>query len=258
MRSTWGSSGTIPTSRSSVTPMMVRHDVICHCRSEKQAAALQIDLEKRLADCGLTLHPEKIRRRRKSSTARMRIGAETTPSISSMSSATLSGRGCRDGAKAGSASRSARRRATRRSRRSVTRREAGPFTDAATRRGMIWRAWSMRISEAGSITTGGSIRRLSTRPCGASTSSWRDGPTGSSSPCAGARRRRSTGCNALRAARPGCLLTGPCSTDAAEQWEPYDARVSRTVLRGAEGETPSAYSPRHPVPDGRGGEGGAS
>ena len=34
-------------------------DVICHCRSEKEAAALQIDLEKRLADCGLTLHPEK-------------------------------------------------------------------------------------------------------------------------------------------------------------------------------------------------------
>jgi alkylation response protein AidB-like acyl-CoA dehydrogenase len=27
------------------------------------------------------------------------------------------------------------------------------------------------------------------------------------------------------AARPACSLTGPCSLDAAEQWEPYDARV---------------------------------
>ena len=29
----------------------------------------------------------------------------------------------------------------------------------------------------------------------------------------------------------------------ARYWEPYDARVSRTVLREAEGETPSAYLP---------------
>ena len=35
--------------------------------------------------------------------------------------------------------------------------------------------------------------------------------------------------HASHAARPACLLIGPCSLDAAEQWEPYDARVSRTV-----------------------------
>jgi len=34
-------------------------DAICHCRSEEQAAALRNALEKRFADCGLTLHPEK-------------------------------------------------------------------------------------------------------------------------------------------------------------------------------------------------------
>ena len=62
------------------------------------------------------------------------------------------------------------------------------------------------------------------------TSFWRDGPIGSSSPCAGTRRGPSTGCNASHAARPACLLIGPCSLDAAEQWEPYDARVSRTVV----------------------------
>jgi len=34
-------------------------DAICHCRSEEQAAALRNALEKRFAECGLTLHPEK-------------------------------------------------------------------------------------------------------------------------------------------------------------------------------------------------------
>jgi hypothetical protein len=34
-------------------------DAICHCRTEEQAAALRVALEKRFADCGLTLHPEK-------------------------------------------------------------------------------------------------------------------------------------------------------------------------------------------------------
>src|SRR3954464_2593806 len=34
-------------------------DAICHCGSEEQAAALRVALEKRFAECGLTLHPEK-------------------------------------------------------------------------------------------------------------------------------------------------------------------------------------------------------
>ena len=88
-----------------------------------------------------------VRKRRRSSTARMMIGAETTPTTSSTFSATPSGRGCRDGGEGGSAS---RRRARRRSRRSGRRCEAGPFTNAATRCWMIWRGCSIRISEAGS------------------------------------------------------------------------------------------------------------
>ena len=138
----------------------------------------------------------------------MMIGAETLPTTSSTSSATPSGRGCRDGEEGRSASRSVRRPATKRSRRSARRSEAGPFTNAATRRWMIWRACSMRISAAGSTTTGGSTRRLSTRPYGASTSFWRDGPTGSSSPCAGTRHEPFTGCNASRAARLACCSLG--------------------------------------------------
>ena len=34
-------------------------DAICHCRSEAQARALRASLEKRFADCRLTLLPEK-------------------------------------------------------------------------------------------------------------------------------------------------------------------------------------------------------
>ena len=34
-------------------------DAICHCRSEQQAKALRASLERRFAECGLTLHPEK-------------------------------------------------------------------------------------------------------------------------------------------------------------------------------------------------------
>ena len=41
----------------------------------------------------------------------------------------------------------------------------------------------------------------------------------------------------------GLLLIGPCSLDAAEQWEPYDARVSRTVLRERGGAIPPRHSP---------------
>jgi group II intron reverse transcriptase/maturase len=34
-------------------------DIICHCRSERQAVALRATLERRFAECGLALHPEK-------------------------------------------------------------------------------------------------------------------------------------------------------------------------------------------------------
>src|SRR4051812_31264671 len=76
-------------------------------------------------------------------------------------------------------------------------------------------------------------------------SSWRDGPVGSSRPCTGTGRGPSTGWSALRAARQGCSPTGACFMAAAEQWEPYDARVSCTVLR----ERGGAIPPRHSPPD---------
>ena len=44
-----------------------------------------------------------------------------------------------------------------------------------------------------------------------------------------------TGWIASRDANHACSLTGGCSRDAAEQWEPYEARASRTVLRAPGG-----------------------
>jgi RNA-directed DNA polymerase len=38
-------------------------DAICHCRSGAQAQALRASLERRFAECGLTLHPEKTKNR---------------------------------------------------------------------------------------------------------------------------------------------------------------------------------------------------
>ena len=34
-------------------------DIICHCRSEREALALRQVVERRFAECGLVLHPEK-------------------------------------------------------------------------------------------------------------------------------------------------------------------------------------------------------
>jgi RNA-directed DNA polymerase len=34
-------------------------DIVCHCRTEREAQRLRRVLERRFADCGLVLHPEK-------------------------------------------------------------------------------------------------------------------------------------------------------------------------------------------------------
>src|SRR5580692_4458714 len=53
-RSTYGWRGTIRTSFERYAD-----DAICHCRSEEEARTLRASLEKRLAQCALTLHPDK-------------------------------------------------------------------------------------------------------------------------------------------------------------------------------------------------------
>ena len=50
------------------------------------------------------------------------------------------------------------------------------------------------------------------------------------------KRRTHAGWSALCTASPICSRTGSFSTDAAEQWEPDEARASRPVLRARGGE----------------------
>src|SRR5271165_544266 len=173
----------------------------------------------------------------------MKTGAETIPTRRSTFLATHSGRDCRGGRREGLASRSVPQSQPRLARRSAKPFAAGRFIFEATSPWKIWRAYSMRTYAAGSITTAGSTPLRFIPLCGASMSSWRDGPTGSSSPYTGTKRGPSIGCSALRAVKRGCSLIGACFSDAAGQWEPYEARVSRTVLRAPGGETPPGDSP---------------
>src|SRR5215831_7754356 len=117
--------------------------------------------------------------------------------------------------------------------------------------------WSIVTSGVGSTTTAGTTSRLSTRPCDTSTVFWLDGRIGSSSPCDGIGGKQRTGSPALRGDNPRCSPTGRCCRGAAEQWEPYDAGVSRTVLRARGGVTPLRDSPCDPVPKGQRGESAA-
>jgi len=173
----------------------------------------------------------------------MMTDAEITPTRSSTSSAILSGRGCRAAGGVPSASCSARRQATKLSKRSDRRSEAGRFTSGATSRWMTSPGCSIATSGVGSTTTAGTTSRLFTRPCDTSTVFWRDGRIGNSSPCDVIGGKQRTGSLAWRGDNHRCSLTGRFCRDAAEQWEPDEARVSRPVLRARGGVSPLRDSP---------------
>src|SRR5207344_2672751 len=168
--------------------------------------------------------------------------AATTQTTSSISSAIRFGRGCRAEGM-GSASRSIRQSAAKHSSRSGKPYDTGHSTNAATRRWTIWHGCSTTISVAGSTTTAVSTSLPSIPPCGTSTVSWHDGRIGSSSPSDATSDGHITGSSTLCAVSLICSHTGVFCMDAAEQWEPDEARASRPVLREAGGEIPPAYSP---------------
>lgn len=147
-------------------------DAICHCRSEAQARTLRASLEKRFAQCGLTLHPDKTKVVYCKDDDR--CGDHPDHKFERF------GRGCRAEGM-GSASRSVRRSAAKLSNRSGKPSDTGRSINAATRRSPIWHGCSTTISAAGSITTVVSTSRLSIPPCATSTVSWHDGRIGSSS-----------------------------------------------------------------------------
>src|ERR1700751_4777333 len=89
----------------------------------------------------------------------------------------------------------------------------------------------------------GSVPQLFIPPCGTSSDTWRDGSPENTSPCADTSGDPDTGLRASCNVSLSCSPIGPCFMDTAEQWEPDDARVSRTVLRERGGETPPRHSP---------------
>ena len=151
-------------------------DAICHCRSEAQARTLRASLEKRFAQCGLTLHPDKT----KVVYCKDDDRCGDHPDHKFDFLGIRFGRGCRAEGM-GSASRSVRRSAAKLSNRSGKPSDTGRSINAATRRSPIWHGCSTTISAAGSITTVVSTSRLSIPPCATSTVSWHDGRIGSSS-----------------------------------------------------------------------------
>src|SRR5258708_38049100 len=72
---------------------------------------------------------------------------------------------------------------------------------------------------------------------------WPDGPIGNTRSCADIYEEQHTGLRVSHAEIQGCSHTGRWACGVAPWREPYELRGSRTVLRGARGETPWGYSP---------------
>src|SRR5215471_11928578 len=214
-------------------------DAICHCRSGAQAQALRASLERRFAECGLTLHPEKTKivyckdddRRRDYPNQKFDFLVYTfRPRLSRRWRGTF-------GVVFSPAASDKALKTIRQTVRSWTLHERSDksLDDLA-------RMFNSHI-RAGSTTTAGTTSRLSTRPCDTSTVFWLDGRIGSSSPCDVIGGKQRTGSLALRGDNHGCSPTGGFCRGVAGQWEPDEVRVSRPVLRARGGATPLRDSP---------------
>src|SRR4051794_2771043 len=98
----------------------------------------------------------------------------------------------------------------------------------------------------GSTTMADTTSQLSIRPYGASTSRWSDGPLGNIRTFEDIDDGLGIGWSASFSAKGICLPIGVSSGDTAEQWEPYEPRGSRTVLRARGGAIPPRDSPPSP------------
>jgi RNA-directed DNA polymerase len=152
-------------------------DAICHCRSEREALALQQALDRRFAECGLVLHPEKTKVVYCKDTNRN--GEYSIYQFDFLGYTFRPRRAKWRGELYGlsflpAASPKALKAFVRLS-------GAGHFRPGATRRWTIWLGCSIRTSAAGSTTTVISTSRRCIRRCVGSTSSWFGGHVASSS-----------------------------------------------------------------------------
>jgi RNA-directed DNA polymerase len=209
-------------------------DVICHCRSEEQARTLSASLERRFAKCGLTLHPEKTkivyckdddRRgtyrdqkfdflgykfRPRLSRRRQGFGVVFSPAASNKALKTI--------------------RQTVRGW-ALHERSDKSLDDLARMFNANIRGWINyygRYYKSALYPTLRHIDRI-----GSSEVQVLEAASTTITAMAGAHR----------APPPRSVRS---LADAAEQWEPDEARVSRPFLRERGGETPPRHSPRHP------------
>jgi hypothetical protein len=183
-----------------------------------------------------------IRRRRKSSIARMIFGNGLTRTKSLIFLAIPFGQGDRRIARASSSLISVRRYRTRQRRPSATPSVAGICLGAVTRLSRISRGCSIRLSEVGFNTTDTIIAM---RALDRDLALW-------------ARRkykklhhhlRRATHWIARLSRRaPELLAHWQMGCGVAPWWELYESRGSRTVLREPRGAIPRGYSPRDLLP----------
>jgi len=216
-------------------------DAICHCQSEQQARTLRAALEQRLAECGLTLHPDKTQivyckdddrrgdypnrnfdflgytfRPRLARRRQGRIGVSFSPAVSNKAL-----------------------KAVRREVRSwnLPRRSDKSLDDLARMFNPVIRGWINYYGHYYKSALYPTLRHID-----AKLARW---PFGNTSLCADTGGGRDTGWTVLHGVSRACSLTGHSCRDAAEQWEPDEPGGSRPVLRARRGAIPLRYSPHH-------------
>ena len=121
--------------------------------------------------------------------------------------------------------------------------ETGSCTCAVTSHLRIFLVCLTRSSGVGFNTTGGFTARGSIPSGRTSTACSPGGRHGNTRSCATIFGERSSGCCASFGAIHGSLLTGNSVRSVAPQWEPYELRGSRPVLRERGGAIPPRHSP---------------
>ena len=211
-------------------------DVVIHCDTEQQAQRLWADLVERLGSLGLELHPDKTKIVYCKDTKRRDEAEHTSFDFLGY---TFRGRLAR---RRGffvsfSPAMSPKAKCDRQT-------DQGLAPQPSQRNGpRRTRPGHQRGSEAGSTTT------PSTAPScmpsqRASTNTSSDGRCRSSNDCEANPPKHGDGSTLPVSASHNSSLTGTSSPQPnAELREPYDRRLSRTVLREREGEVPSRHSP---------------
>ncbi len=218
-------------------------DIVAHCDSEDQARALRDSIATRLGALGLELHPEKTKVVFCQDANRPGEAEHTSFDFLGYTFRGRLAKGRRGYFVSFAPAISSRRPrwSARRSGHGTSIVAVGRICPASPRRSTL-------RCEAGSAITGPSTAPSCTPSQGISTSISFDGPCRNSNDCAGKLPRLGPGWTRFDSTSPGSSPTGTFSRPPeAGPWEPYDGRLSRTVLREPGGAIPPGYSPSTPA-----------